>query len=129
MVGIVAEAVQQKFGVSRDHHQQIIEVVSDAAGEPADGFHLLGLTQLLLERAAFGDVFGEEFEEDGVAFVAEGASGEAYVDHGAVVAQPVGGQALEFLQQAQVVGQAEPLLGVGIEVGQIACRPDPRRKS
>ena len=47
--------------------------------------------------------------------------GKAHADNGAVVAQPVGGQALEFLQQAQVIGQTKPLLGVGIEVRQIAA--------
>ena len=29
--------------------QQIVEVVSDAAGEPADGLQLLGLSQLVFE--------------------------------------------------------------------------------
>ena len=119
--GIGADAFQQEFGVSRDHHQQVVEVVGDAAGEPADGFHLLGLAELLLQGAAFGDVLGEKFEEDGVAVVAEGASGEAHVDDGAILAHPVGGQAVKFLQRAQVVGQAEPLLRIGIQVGQIAA--------
>ncbi len=73
------------------------------------------------QGAAFGDVLGEELEEDGVSFVAESASGEAHADNRAVVAQPVGRQALKFLQQAQVVGQAEPLLRVGIEISQIAA--------
>ena len=95
--------------------------MGDAAGQAADGFHLLGLAKLLLQSAAFGDVLGEEFEEDGVAFVAEGAAGEAHADRGAVFAQPVGGHALKFLQQAQIVGQAEPLLRIGIQVGQIAA--------
>ena len=35
--------------------------------------------------------------------------------------QPVSGQALEFLQQTQVIGQTKPLLGVGVEVRQIAA--------
>ena len=95
--------------------------MSDAAGEASHGFHFLGLAKLLLQGAAFGDVLGEEFEEDGVAFVAESPAGEAHADNGAVVAQPVSGQALEFLQQAQVVGQAEPLLRVGIEVSEISA--------
>ena len=34
---------------------------------------------------------------------------------------PVGVQAVEFFQQAQIVGQAEPLLRIGIQVGQIAA--------
>ena len=118
---IIADLSQQELGVSRNHHQQVVEVVSDAAGEASHGFHLLGLAKLLLQGAAFGDVLGEEFEEDGVAFVAESAAGEAHADNGAVVAQPVSWQTLKFLQQTQVVGQAEPLLRVGVEVGQIAA--------
>ena len=55
-----AEALEQEFRVAGDHHEQIVEVVGDAAGEAADRFHLLRLAQLLLEGAAFGDVFGEE---------------------------------------------------------------------
>jgi hypothetical protein len=47
--------------------------VRDAAGQPAHGFHLLGLAQLLFQGAALGDVLGEQLEEDGVGFVAEGA--------------------------------------------------------
>ena len=95
--------------------------MGDAAGQPPDGFHLLGLAELLLQGAAFGDVLGEEFEEDGVPFVAKGASGEANADDGAVVTQPVSRQTLEFFQQTQVVGQDEPLLGIGIKVGQVAA--------
>ena len=94
--------------------------MGDAAGQPAHGFHLLGLAQLLFQGAALGDVLGEQFEEDGVGFVAEGASGEAHADDAAVPACPVGVEAVEFLQGAQVVGQAEPLLRVGIQIGQIA---------
>ena len=78
--GVGADALQQELGVPGDHHQQIVEVVGDAAGEAADGFHLLRLAELLFEGAALGDVFGEKFEEDGVAFVADGAAGEADAD-------------------------------------------------
>ncbi len=119
--GLVAELAQQELGVSGDHHEQVVEVMGDAAGEATHGFHLLGLAQLLLQGAALGDVLGEQFEEDGVSLVAESAPGEAHADHCAVVAQPVGGQALEFLQQVQGVGQAEPLLRIGIQVGQVAA--------
>ena len=94
--------------------------MGDAAGQAAHGFHLLGLAELLFQGAALGDVLGKQFEEDGVGFVAEGASGEAHADDAAVPACPVGIEAVEFLQGAQVVGQAEPLLRIGIQVGQIA---------
>src|SRR5215467_107910 len=39
--------IQQQTAVATDDRQQIAEVVCDAAGQPADGFHLLRLPQLM----------------------------------------------------------------------------------
>src|SRR6202166_3966246 len=57
--------LEKHFAVGQDAGQDIVEVVCDAAGEPPDRFHFLGLTQPLLEsrvlvlRAlALGDVPG-----------------------------------------------------------------------
>ena len=50
------EIRQQQLAVPENHGQQVVEVVRDAAGQPSDGFHLLRLLILLLQRAAFGDV-------------------------------------------------------------------------
>ena len=63
-MGLGPEAFEEKFRVAGNHHQQVVEVVRDAAGETAHGFHLLGLAKLLLEGAAFGDVLGKQFEDD-----------------------------------------------------------------
>ena len=52
------EIGQQQLAVAQNHGQQIVEVVRHAAGQPSDGFHLLRLLILLLQRAAFGDVQG-----------------------------------------------------------------------
>ena len=41
------ETLQEKFRVARDHHQEIVEIVCDASGEPANGLHLLGVAELL----------------------------------------------------------------------------------
>ena len=41
------EIGQQQLAVAQNHGQQIVEVVRDAAGQPADGFHLLRLLKLL----------------------------------------------------------------------------------
>ena len=46
---VVVEPVDQELAVADDHRQQVVEVVRDAAGEPADRLHLLRLAQLLLE--------------------------------------------------------------------------------
>ncbi len=43
--------VQQEVGRHHDGAEQIVEVVRDIAGEPADGLHLLLLIDLVLERA------------------------------------------------------------------------------
>ena len=42
--------------VAEHHGEQVVEVVGDAAGEPAHRLHLLRLPQLLLEQVALGDV-------------------------------------------------------------------------
>ncbi len=65
-IGIVGQAFSQDFEASHDRHQQIVEVVGDAAGQLADRFHLLrlekllaGLRQGLLGLQLFGDVAGD----------------------------------------------------------------------
>ena len=58
------ETLQQKFGVSGNHHQQIVEIVRNAASQAADSFHLLRLAQLLFERATLGHVLGEQLKYD-----------------------------------------------------------------
>ena len=37
-----------EFAVARDGHQEIVEIVGHAPGQPAHRFHLLGLEELLL---------------------------------------------------------------------------------
>ena len=51
---IVRQALAQQIEIAHHRHQQIVEIVRDAAGELADGFHLLGLAQLLLRLLAGG---------------------------------------------------------------------------
>src|SRR6266436_1944913 len=45
------EAPQDQVAVAPDDHEQVVEVVRDAARELADRVHLLGLPQLILARA------------------------------------------------------------------------------
>ena len=42
--------------MAQDDAEHVVEIVGDAAGEAADGFHLLGLEELILELGPF--VFG-----------------------------------------------------------------------
>ena len=61
---------EQQLGVSHDHGEQVVEVVSHAACQAAEGIHLLRLAQLLLKLqtlllgapafADVADVCGEE---------------------------------------------------------------------
>ena len=46
----------QAAGIPRDDGEQIVEVVGDAAGELADGLHLLRLGETVGDLAPFGDV-------------------------------------------------------------------------
>ena len=45
----VVLAGDEELAVAGDGGQQVVEVVRDATGEPADRFHLLGLAELVLE--------------------------------------------------------------------------------
>ncbi len=56
------QLLQQHLGVSGDHHQQVVEVVRDAAGQPAHRIHLLRLPQLLFQLPPVGDVFRHQFQ-------------------------------------------------------------------
>ena len=50
------EVVLEQLDLPAHHRQHVVEVVGDAAREPADRLHLLGVEQLLLEELALGDV-------------------------------------------------------------------------
>ena len=55
-VGALRQAALQELDVADDDGEQVVEVVRDAAGELADGLHLLGLPQGLLGLQALGDL-------------------------------------------------------------------------
>ena len=67
--GVRAEAVEQEFRIAGDHHQQIVEIVRNAAGESSHSFHLLRLPELLLQGAALGHIFGKQLEGSSLAAV------------------------------------------------------------
>jgi len=56
---------QHQIGRAHDAHQDVVEVVGDAAGEPADRLELLRLAQLFLQRAPTGDVAEESGHDPG----------------------------------------------------------------
>src|SRR3712207_2296859 len=57
-VGILGQAALEEFNVAHDDGEQVVEVVSDAAGELTDGLHLLGLPESLLGLQALGNFLG-----------------------------------------------------------------------
>ena len=63
-LGGAVAAFEQALGVAADHGQEIVEVVGDAAGEPADRLEPLGLAQLLLELLALADVAADRLGSD-----------------------------------------------------------------
>ena len=69
--GATRQAVEKHFSVALHHHQQIIEIVRDAAGEFADGLHFLRLAQLVDELFAVGDI--ERDADDADDFAISGA--------------------------------------------------------
>ena len=48
------QGLQQEIAVPEDHPEQVVEVVSDPAREPADRLHLLGLRELLFQEVPLG---------------------------------------------------------------------------
>ena len=67
LVGLTwVEAAEQEAAVHGDHGQEVVEVVSNAACEPADGIELLRLVQALLELLAVADVVHHPDGELGV---------------------------------------------------------------
>src|SRR5690348_10692698 len=55
-------AAQQQIAVTGDDRKQIVEIVRNTAGEPADRLHLLRLAELLLEPIALApEACGAEF--------------------------------------------------------------------
>ena len=81
----VAVARQQDLGVAGDHRQQVVEVVRDAAGEPADRLHLLRVGEPALEPLALADVVRDD-QRGAAALVVDPAGGDLDVDDRAVLA-------------------------------------------
>ena len=56
--GVVGVVLFECHQVADDHREHVVEVVGEAAGELADGFHLLGLGEGGLGAPLLGDVHG-----------------------------------------------------------------------
>ena len=64
---LALDRVGQDFDRPGDHGQDVVEVVRDAAGELADGFHLFGLPDPVLGGDLVGEIAHEAVEHEAVA--------------------------------------------------------------
>ena len=53
---VVADLLERQLGVADEGGEEVVEVVRDAAGQPAERVHLLGLPKLIFQALSFGDV-------------------------------------------------------------------------
>src|SRR3954469_14388474 len=84
---IRSETVHDEIGVSADRDEEVVEIVRDTAGEPAERFHLLRLPQLLLEALPLSQVFDDGDEINRVALlIAVNADGQIHGYEAAVLA-------------------------------------------
>ena len=60
--GVGRQLTEDEFRVAHDRSQQVVEVVGDAAGEPPDCFHLVGLTKFALGPVALRNVLDDRDE-------------------------------------------------------------------
>ena len=110
-----AHLTLEQAAEAEDRGEQVVEVVSDAACQLADGLHLLGLAQLLLEAEPLGDVLGEH-EPGAPAFELDPVRENFHVDEGPVLLPVLG---VAHRRRATVLsGQRR------FESGDLAGRPD-----
>ena len=69
---IFHEAGPDELAVAHDGHQEVVEIVGHAAGQPAHRLHLLGLEELGLQGLAFGDVQPQFQDQGGAINVGKG---------------------------------------------------------
>jgi hypothetical protein len=63
-VGIIEGFLdEEEAGVALDDGENVVEIVGDAGGQLADGFHFLDLAQLIFQGVLLGDILGEEEQE------------------------------------------------------------------
>jgi hypothetical protein len=79
--GFVFDESFEEVEIADDDAEEVVEVVGDASGELADGFHFLALVELAFEAAGLGDVASDLAGADDFACrVLDGRDGEGDVD-------------------------------------------------
>ena len=112
LVGVGEHGIQE-FDIGDNHRQNVVEVVSDAAGELADRLHLLRLAQLLLHLLAAGEV-ADEAGEHAPPVCPRFADRQFDREDPAILGDPLDEAAVADdprLAGSQVVGQVDVMLG------------------
>jgi hypothetical protein len=126
---VVADPLLEDVQAAADDHQEIVEVVCDAAGQLAECIELLRLRKLLLHPlepelglAPLGHVAGDLGEADKLAVLIDGIDDDAGPEEGAVLAHPPA----VFLVAALVAGDLQRALrlavgavSLGVEAGKM----------
>ena len=103
------KAIEKHLAVTRNHRQQVVEVVSDATGQATDGLHFLHLPELFFQPLALR-VIRNDFNNSGdrAIGVAQWSSPETHVYPMAIfVAAPFLRSRLEFTCRDSVKAPAE----------------------
>src|ERR1039458_4409856 len=66
--GVRGQSFLDEFAVPDDYTEKVVKVVSDSAGQAANGFHLLCLHELLFQALAFRDVLSDSHHSDEIPF-------------------------------------------------------------
>ena len=81
---------EQHFGITVDDHQEIVEIMRDAARKAPDGLHFLRLTKLFFELPPVGNVFRDDLQFfRGLFHSADRAAAQAHDNHMSVFALPL----------------------------------------
>ena len=107
------EPRHQQFAEAVDHHQQVVEVVGDAACKLTDGLHPLRQAQPLLEAAAFTDIDGHD-DPARPAIEQELVAGHLHLDHRPVTTDVAERFAADVpaWHRPQPLAQARPVVGM-----------------
>ena len=98
------QLLEQDFGVAVDDHQQVVEVVGDAARQAPDGFHFLRLPELFFQLAALGNVLGDQFQNFfPLLGAAGGAAAEPHRDRPSVLVFPLHFRAVQAIPSADIL--------------------------
>jgi hypothetical protein len=115
---VPAEVFEQQVAIARNHSQQVVEVVRDPSGQPADCFHFLRLHELLLQAALFGDISDEGLVAlELPSGIPHRADAELHVQEAAVLPLPGRFHVVVFAIGVGIpLQQPLPLGGVGVHI-------------